>query len=79
MVSIAETLPKVTLTGPLCLVHWIVRVSPIGNPSSETVPSSATSVGRMIVWLGPALTYGNWVAAVTVTLKGCLSRPCVSV
>ena len=45
----ALTLPKVTVPGPLTLDQVWVRVLPVGNPSSATVPLKFTEDDSAIV------------------------------
>ena len=72
--SIAAALPKVTVPGPLTLLHAVVTVAGgFGSPSSDTVPSSAAAAGSVIVSAAPALTVGGRLrATVTVTVAEAL-------
>jgi hypothetical protein len=46
----AFTFPKVTVPGPLTLLHVVVTVAGgFGNPSSDAVPVSAAPAGKVIV------------------------------
>ena len=59
LVSIAFGLAKVTVPGPETFVQVVVTApGGLGRPSSVTVPSSAAFAGRLIVWSGPAFTFG---------------------
>ena len=63
VVSTAAALPNVTVPGPLTSVQVVVTVAGgFGKPSSVTVPSSVAAAGKVIVWSGPALTTGAWLA-----------------
>ena len=67
VVSTAAALPNVTVPGPLTRVQVVVTAAGgFGSPSSVTVPSSVATPGKVIVWSGPALTDGAWLAALTV-------------
>ena len=55
-------LSNVTLPGPATNDQVTVNVLPTGRPSSVAMPfSCAVTVGRLIVWSGPALTWGGWL------------------
>src|SRR2546429_3132795 len=58
VVALALELAKVTVPGPFSLLHCTVRV-PDGKPSSLAAPLSVAASGRVIVWLGPAVTTGG--------------------
>ena len=69
----ALALAKVTVPGPLTLLHDEVTVAPAGLPSSDTLPLSEALAGRVIVWSAPALTTGARLAASTVTVTSSLA------
>jgi hypothetical protein len=46
--------------------YVVVRVLPVGNPSSLAAPARLAVAGSVIVWLAPALTVGAWLAGFTV-------------
>jgi hypothetical protein len=58
VVDTDEVEPNVTEPGPLTLDH-VVASAPVGKPSSETVPTSATGPGDCTDSAGPALTTGG--------------------
>jgi hypothetical protein len=67
VVSIAFGSAKVTVPGPETFDQVVVTApGGLGRPSSVTVPSSVALAGRVIVWSGPALTFGAWFAPLTV-------------
>ena len=51
---------KVTVPGPETLDQVLVRVLPVGRPSSLEVPDRVEIPGRVMVWSTPALTEGGW-------------------
>src|SRR2546428_4337168 len=59
VVACALTSPKVTLPGPLILDQVRDSLLPAGKPSSEAVPLRLADAGKVMVWLGPALTVGG--------------------
>jgi hypothetical protein len=75
-------LANVTFPGPLNLLHVLVTVAPVGNPSSVTEPLSDAPVGNVIVAAVPALTVGaTFVGAggFTVIVTSLNADSCVSV
>src|SRR5436190_864254 len=52
--------PNVTVPGPLNFVHAVVRVLPVGRPSSLAVPVRLAVAGRVMARSAPALTVGAW-------------------
>ena len=61
MVCSAFGLAKVTVPGPLRLVHQNVsNPGGMGNPSSLTLPLRVAFSGSVMVWSAPALAAGGW-------------------
>ncbi len=72
VVEADAALPKLTVPGPLTVVHAAVGAA---APSSVTEPESATAFGRLTDLSGPALTVGAASGAVIPGTATSYSRP----
>src|SRR5512132_4587350 len=79
VVSTALALPKLTVPGPLTLLHVVVTApGGLGRPSSVTVPSRLAALGSVIVSSAPALTTGAWFCGFTVIVTSSLALSALS-
>jgi hypothetical protein len=69
---------KVTVPGPLTLLHADCTTAPAGLPSSVTVPLRSAASGSVAVKSEPAFTFGAVLAGSTVTLSSSLVWCCES-
>ena len=58
-VAAAKASLKMTVPGPLTMLHETSSVLPRGSPSSVAVPLSTATFGSVTSWSGPALTTGG--------------------